>query len=68
MKYLKAVLLLILLSASRRYRKKWWQSMIRLSVSTDKIEAGLHRLDVLDNGGKPKMQLLNTSINSDKSS
>lgn len=66
MKYIKAVLILILLIASRRYREQWRQSMIRLSESTDAVEVGLHRLDAMDYGGKPKMQLLSTSINSDK--
>lgn len=67
MKYIKAVLILILLTTSRRYRNRWRQTTSRLSVSTEEIEAGLNRLDAMDNGGKPKMQLLSTSINSDKS-
>lgn len=67
MKYIKAVLILILLIASRRYREQWRQSTNQLSDANDAAEASLHRLDALGNGGKPKMQLLSTSINSDKS-
>ena len=66
MKYIKAVLSLILLITSGRYREQWRQSMIRLSESTDAVEASLRRLDALDTSGKPKMHLLSTSINSDK--
>ena len=67
MRYIKAVLILILLIASRRYREQWRQSTNQLSDTNDVAEASLHRLDALDNSGKPKMQLLSTSINSDKS-
>jgi hypothetical protein len=67
MKYIKAVLILIRLIASRGHREQWRQSTNRLSDANDEIEAGLHRLDAMENGGKPKMRLLSTSINSDKS-
>lgn len=62
MKYFKAMLILILLITSGRYRQKWRQSTIRLSEANDAVEASLRRLETRDNGGKPKMQMLSTSI------
>lgn len=49
MKYIKAVLILILLIASRRYREQWRQSTNQLSDANDAAEASLHRLNALGN-------------------
>lgn len=65
--FIHAMLLLIKLITSKRYREKWRQSMMRTSEANDEIEASLHRLEALENGGKPRIQLLDTSINCDKS-
>jgi hypothetical protein len=41
MKYFKAMLILILLITSRRYREKWRQSTNQLSDANDAAEASL---------------------------
>lgn len=58
MKYLQALLLLALLTVSKRYRQKWTLATDRLSEANDATDASLRRLDALDNGGKPKIHLL----------
>ena len=56
MRYLQALLLLILLITSRRYREKWRQATDRLSEANDAVEASLRRLNAVNNGGKPRMR------------
>ena len=51
MKFIRAVLILILLIMSRRYLNRWRLTTSRLSESTDAVKASLQRLDAMDNGG-----------------
>jgi len=62
-----AMLPLIKLMTSKRYRKEWRQSMMRMSEADVVIEASMRRLEARENGGKPRFRLLDTSINCDES-
>ena len=61
MRHIQALLLLILLITSKRYREKWRQTTDRLSDANDGAEASFRRLNAMHNGGKPKMRLLQCS-------
>lgn len=58
MKYIQALLLLILLVTNRRFRDKWREATHRLSEANDAVGASLRRMDALKNGDKPRVRLL----------
>lgn len=58
MKYLQGLIMLALLITSASYRKRMREATIRLSDANNEVEASLRRLDVLDNGGKPKIRMV----------
>lgn len=57
MKYIQAIIILTLLVASNRYRKKWRAACDKLSDANDEVEASLRRIDALNNGGKPNLRV-----------
>lgn len=58
MKYVKALIVVIRLIASPRYRKEWNQAIERLSDANDAAEASLRRLETRRNGDKPDLRIL----------
>lgn len=58
MKHLQAVLVLALLIASQRYRKRWQHTIDQVDASLDAIAASRRRIDVMENGGRPKARVV----------
>lgn len=58
MKYLQALLALVVLTASKRHRQHWSQSADRVDTALDAIEASKRRIAALENGGKPKVRVV----------
>lgn len=58
MKYLQALIVVIRLIVSARYRKKWGQATDRVSDANDAVEASLRRMDARRNGNKPDLRIL----------
>lgn len=51
MKYIQALVILILLIKSKRYREKWDRAFDAISDTTDSVEASFRRMDARSNGG-----------------
>jgi hypothetical protein len=66
MKYIQALLILLLLITSKRYRAKWRDATEELSKTNDAVTASLLRISALDNDGKPRLQVLSTTSASTK--
>jgi len=58
MKHLQAVLVLALLIASKRYRKRWQRTIDQVDASLDAIAASRRRIDAMENGGLPKVRVV----------
>jgi hypothetical protein len=56
MKILQAILLLVLLATSRRFRDRWRESAEYLAAANDEIEASFRRAEAVDNGGRPRLR------------
>lgn len=58
MKYIQALLTLVLLTSSQRYRLRWQRTIDRVDTALDAIEASKRRIAALENGGKPKVRVV----------
>lgn len=58
MKYLQALIVVIRLIVSARYRQQWNQAIDRLSDASDAAEASLRRMEARRNGDKPDLRVL----------
>lgn len=56
MKYLHAVLTLLLLIVSKRFRVRWQELIDRLDETNKAGDAVLLRIDALRNGGRPHLR------------
>jgi hypothetical protein len=56
MKTFHAILLLLLLTVSRRFRDRWHEAVEQLAAANDEVEAGLRRIAVGKNGGRPRLR------------
>lgn len=63
MKYLQALLVLVLLAASKRYRQRWQHTIDRVDASLDAIAASRRRIEAMEHGGQPRMSALPQIIN-----
>lgn len=63
MKTLQALLVLVLLAASKRYRQRWQQTIDRVDASLDAIAASRRRIEAMEHGGRPRMRALPQVIN-----
>lgn len=58
MKYLQALLALVVLAASKRHRQRWSQSADRVDTALEAIEASKRRIAAIENGGQPKVSVV----------
>lgn len=58
MRVLQGLIILFLMLVSSNYRRQMREAADRLSEANDEVEASLHRLDALRNGGRPKLRVL----------
>lgn len=58
MKHLRALLNLVFLTASQRYRQRWHRTIDRVDTALEDIEASNRRIAALENGGKPKVRVV----------
>jgi hypothetical protein len=58
MKHIQALLVLVPLAVSKRYRQKWRSTIDRVGTTLDAVEASQRRIEALENGGKPRVRVL----------
>lgn len=60
MRYVQALLILILVLTSKRYRREMREATERLSEVNEAVGASLRQLDAERNGGKPRLRVVST--------
>jgi hypothetical protein len=55
---LRALLTLVLLTASKRHRQRWKQTVDRVDVELEAIQASQRRIEAMENGGRPKVRVV----------
>lgn len=58
MKHLQALLVLVLLAVSKRYRQNWRSTIDRVGTTLDAVEASKRRIEALENSGRPRLKVL----------
>lgn len=58
MRHVKALLIFVLLVASKRYRQRWNQTIERIDTDLDAVGASQRRIQTMEHGGRPRMRLL----------
>jgi hypothetical protein len=51
-------LCVLILGASKRYRQQWQQTIDRVEQTNDSVAASMRRIEVMENGGKPRLRVL----------